>query len=55
VAVGVVGVGGDAVVGVELVEGLRQVAAGRLGVGGALREGQLGADAVQAPAGTGVV
>jgi hypothetical protein len=43
VAVGVVGVGGDAVVGVEPVEGLLQVAGGRLGVGGALLACQMGA------------
>jgi hypothetical protein len=55
VTVGVVGVGGDAVVGVELIEGLLQVAGGRLGVGGALLEGQVGVDAVQVPAGTGLV
>src|SRR5829696_7918390 len=55
VAVGVVGVGGDAVVGVEPVEGLLQVAGGRLGVRGALLAGRVGANAVQAPAGTGVV
>ena len=55
VAVGVVGVGGDAVVGVEPVEGLLQVAGGRLGVGGAMLEGPVGGDAVQVPAGTGLV
>jgi hypothetical protein len=55
VAVVVVGVGGDAVVGVESVEGLLQVAGGRLGVGGALLEGRVGADGVQVPAGTGLV
>jgi hypothetical protein len=35
-AVGVVGVGGDAVVGVEPVEGLLEVARGGLSLGGAL-------------------
>jgi hypothetical protein len=55
VAVGVVGVGGDAVVGIESVEGLLRVVGGRVGVGGALLEGQVGVDAVQVPAGTGVV
>src|SRR5829696_2560672 len=55
VAVGVVGVGGDAVVGVEPVEGLLQVAGGRPGVGGVLLQGRVGAAVVQAPAGTGLV
>jgi hypothetical protein len=50
VAVGVVGVGRDAVVGVESVEGLLAVTAGRLGLGGARLEGWVGADAVPAPA-----
>jgi len=54
-AVGIVGVGRDAVVGVEPVEGLLPVAGGRLGVGGALLAGRVGADAVQVPAGTGLV
>ena len=55
VAVGVVGVGGDAVVGIESVEGLLRVVGGRVGVGGALLQGRVGVDAVQVPAGTGVV
>ena len=55
VAVGVVGVGSDAVVGVEPVEGLLQVAGGRLGARGAQLEGQVGAAVVQVPAGTGLV
>ena len=42
VAVGVVGVGGDAVVGVEPVEGLLEIAGSRLGLGGALLEGRVG-------------
>src|SRR5829696_1821621 len=54
VAVGVVGVGGDAVVGVELVEGLLQVAGGRPGVGGALLGCQVGADTLQLSGGVGV-
>jgi hypothetical protein len=55
VAVGVVGVGWDAVVGVEPVEGLLQVAGGGLGVGGAVLEGWAGAAVVQAPAGAGLM
>jgi hypothetical protein len=41
-SVRVVGVGGYAELGVEPVEGLLQVAGGRLGVGGALLEGRVG-------------
>jgi hypothetical protein len=55
VAVGVVGVGGDAVVGIQPVEGLLQLAGGRLSVGGGMLEGRVGAAVVQVPAGTGVV
>jgi hypothetical protein len=52
---GVVGVSGDAVVGIQPVEGLLQLAGGGRGVGGALLQGQVGVDAVQVPARRGVV
>jgi hypothetical protein len=53
-SVGVVGVGGDAVVGVEPVEGLLQVPGAERGVGGALLACQLRAEILHVPGGGGV-